>query len=251
MVEKLEKPSGGPLTRAEWAESELRRAVLDGRLAAGERLNMGALSEMLDVSPTPLREALQRLAGNGLITLSPQRGAYVTKLTSTDLADIYHLRLLLEPKAAEEAARRVTDESRARIAEAHSVLATTYGATVSDIVAREAAHREFHVAVVENCGSPRMLRVVAELLDHSARYRVVARNLLGGRPQVVEEHAVIAKAAMAGDGPLTHRLVEEHLNRTFQAAMTYLEQAEHGDDAQRAVTDDGTSETRPDSRALV
>lgn len=234
MAEQLGDPDRRPQTRAEWVESEIRRAVLEGRLAAGERLNMTVLAETLDVSPTPLREALQRLAGNGLITLSPQRGAYVTELTSTDLGDIYKLRLLLEPKAAEEAALRLTGESRARIAEAHAVLAATYGASDSDIVAREAAHREFHVAVVGNCGSPRMLRIVTELLDHSARYRVVARSLLGGRPEVVEEHHVIADAAMSGDSDLTRHLVEDHLNRTYHAAEAYLENMEHlGDAAQQ------------------
>jgi DNA-binding GntR family transcriptional regulator len=233
-VEQLGDPERRPQTRAEWVESEIRRAILEGRLAAGERLNMTALSETLNVSPTPLREALQRLAGNGLITLSPQRGAYVSELTSTDLGDIYKLRLLLEPKAAEIAAERVTEESRERIRQAHTRLAQTYGASVSDIVAREAAHREFHVAVVANCASPRLLEIVTELLDHSARYRVVARNLLGGRPEVVEEHAAIADAAIAGDRSLVGHLVDEHLNRTYHAAMEYLEGTEHATPGQSA-----------------
>lgn len=187
---------------------------------------MTALSESLDVSPTPLREALQRLAGNGLITISPQRGAYVSELSSADLNDIYKLRLLLEPQAAGAAAEHVTAESRERIESARTILGAAYGSSDSDIVAREAAHREFHVAVVKNCGSLRLVRIVTELLDHSARYRVVARNLLGGRPDVVEEHAEIAQAAMSGDRELTGRLVEDHLNRTYLAAMAYLEGAD-------------------------
>ena len=164
----------GPRTRSAWVEGALRDAILDGSLAPGVRLNITTLSERLQVSPTPLREALQRLAGYGLISLSPQRGAFVSELSSDDLFGIYELRTLLETEAAEQSIENLDAVGRDRITNAHSALTIAYSAPDSDRKVRESAHRDFHTSIVANCKSPRMLRIVEELLDHAARYRLVS-----------------------------------------------------------------------------
>lgn len=217
-----EKP---PRTRAEWVEAEIRGSILSGELVPGEKLNIAALSENLQVSPTPLREALQRLAGNGLITISPQRGAFVTELTTADLTDIYSMRMLLEPKAAEESTKRTTDSWRKRVLSAHErTVELAQARSVSDVVARENAHRELHLVISENCGFPRLLSSMRELMDHSARYRIAVRSQLGSRPEVIEEHADIVDAILKSDSESTGRLVLEHVRHTYEAALAYLEE---------------------------
>ena len=219
MTEK-DKP---PRTRAEWVEAEIRGSILSGELVPGEKLNIGALSETLQVSPTPLREALQRLAGNGLITISPQRGAFVTELTAADLTDIYNMRMLLEPKAAEESTKRATQPWRERVVRAHErALELAQAPSVADVVARESAHRELHLVIIENCGFPRLLSAMRELMDHSARYRIAVRSQLGSRPEVVEEHTAIVDAILNGDSARTGLLVREHVGHTYDAALVYL-----------------------------
>src|SRR5260221_8530480 len=86
-------------TRSEWAEDRLRQAILRGELRPGQRLHASDLAERWDVSATPLREAFQRLAGEGLVELLPHRGARVGELAAHATPALYELRLLLEPLA--------------------------------------------------------------------------------------------------------------------------------------------------------
>src|ERR1700759_4375229 len=88
-----------PPTRADWVDSQLRREIISGSLPPGTRLRAEHLAETLGVSPTPLREAFQRLAGEGLVVIEPQRGARVAPIDANDALELYDLRLLLEPLA--------------------------------------------------------------------------------------------------------------------------------------------------------
>ena len=86
-------------TRADWVDALLRAGILSGELAPGSRLVVADLADRYGVSPTPLREALRRLAAEGLVEWLPQRGARVASATRRDAEDLYELRLALEPVA--------------------------------------------------------------------------------------------------------------------------------------------------------
>src|SRR4051812_6824836 len=88
-----------PPTRTHWVDTRLRRQILSGALAPGTKLRAEHLAEPLGVSPPPLREAFQRLAGEGLVVIEPQRGARVAPIDEDDALELYDLRLLLEPPA--------------------------------------------------------------------------------------------------------------------------------------------------------
>ena len=94
------EPEAGPRTRAEWAEDHLRRAIITGDLAPGERVFVEQLSATWRLSATPLREALRTLAGQGLIVLDAQRGARVAKVSVDEMMEVYELRLIVEPLRA-------------------------------------------------------------------------------------------------------------------------------------------------------
>src|SRR5260370_34689442 len=101
-----------PATRSEWAEDRLRQAILRGELRPGQRLHAGDLAERWHVSATPLREAFQRLAGEGLVELLPQRGGRVSELGSDEAARIYELRLLLAAPAPRPSLQAADGQSR-------------------------------------------------------------------------------------------------------------------------------------------
>src|SRR6266568_9381375 len=84
-----------PPTRADWVEKQLRRDILFGVFTPGERLLAADLAKRYTVSPTPLREALQRLATDGLLVMTPQRGVRVAPLPLDSAREIYELRYLL------------------------------------------------------------------------------------------------------------------------------------------------------------
>src|SRR5262245_36826481 len=105
-------PSSPPTTRSDWVEERLRGAILRGELEPGQRLHANGLAERWAVSATPLREAFQRLASDGLVQVLPQRGARVADLSVEDAAEIYELRLLLEPVCLRQSLERADDEHR-------------------------------------------------------------------------------------------------------------------------------------------
>ena len=139
------------------------------------------LAAQWDVSPTPLREAVRTLAGEGLIVLQPQRGARVAEVSAAEMHDVYATRILLEPMRAPALARaggrRLAGSSRSAPGTSSSAR-TRRPRTPLDL---EPAHADFHQALLAACGSPSLLRICAQLATQSLRFRV----LTGSRARAV------------------------------------------------------------------
>src|SRR5260221_6959461 len=108
-----------PPTRADWAHKRLKAAILTGELAPGAKLVTDELAARWSVSPTPLREAFQRLGGHGLVELTSQRGARVAPFSLDEAAELYELRLLLEPRALRASLAASHAPHRAQVRTAH------------------------------------------------------------------------------------------------------------------------------------
>src|SRR5215468_5062472 len=108
-----------PTTRAEWAHTRLKAAILTGELAPGTKLVAEELAARWAVSPTPLREAFQRLGGHGLVELTSQRGARVAPFSLDEAAELYELRLLLEPRALRASLEASDEAHRGDVRAAH------------------------------------------------------------------------------------------------------------------------------------
>jgi DNA-binding GntR family transcriptional regulator len=111
------------VTKTEAAFRALRRAIENGRYHPGEHLRVQRLVEDLRMSPTPIREALRMLQSEGLVVHHAHRGTTVAEYSPEDAAEVYDLRLLLEPLAARLAAERVTDEQLVELRRLHTELA--------------------------------------------------------------------------------------------------------------------------------
>src|SRR5262252_271769 len=108
----------GHRTLAEKAFETLHSAIITGRLRPGTRLPIEELAEHLEMSPMPIREAVRRLDAVGLVDNIPHRGARVTELSITDLAEVYEVRISLETLAIRRAAARFTNVRTARAQQA-------------------------------------------------------------------------------------------------------------------------------------
>jgi DNA-binding GntR family transcriptional regulator len=97
----------------------LRQRIVEGQLAPGAKLNERELSELLQVSRTPLREAIKMLAAEGLVELLPNRGAVVAQMSEQDVADTFEVIAGLEGQSGELAAQRITDAELAEIRALH------------------------------------------------------------------------------------------------------------------------------------
>src|SRR5262245_4668239 len=140
----------GHRTLAEKAFETLHWAIITGRLRPGTRLPIEELAEVLDMSPMPIREAVRRLDAAGLVENIPHRGARVTELSITDLAEVYEARLALELLAIRRAAARF---DAAHEAPAWVRLATLEQMTDDNSAEASAAHDAFHFALYDAADS--------------------------------------------------------------------------------------------------
>jgi DNA-binding GntR family transcriptional regulator len=206
-----------PETRSDWALRRLRTAILTGEFPPGTRLRAEELAERWQVSPTPLREAFQRLGGARLVEVSPQRGVRVADFTLADAADLYALRLRLEPPALRESLERSDDAHRAAISAAHERLSSAR--TIED---GTQSHLDFHAALLDRCPSAWTKRVVGILGEHAQRYILLgAQKFRSGRGPAAE-HALLRDSALAGDVDGTVALLEAHLRGTLESVRAAL-----------------------------
>ncbi len=214
-----------PPTRADWVEQQLRRDVLSGEFVPGERLLAAALVKRYAVSPTPLREALQRLATDGLITMTPQRGVRVAPISLRSAKEIYELRGLLEPLALGKSLLRVNTEWQEKVHHTYFAFIDLLDDENHDLVAAEDLNRAFHQALLSRCESRWLLNVVTMLSDHCIRYRLLSFKKRGGREGVLEEHRAIYEACMRGDSNAATQALERHIMNTFAGLLAILREA--------------------------
>ncbi len=132
------------LTKADYAYAEVRERILSGALPHGATVSQEALAAELDVSTTPLREAMRRLASEGLVVLDAHRDARVAPLTATEARSLFEVRQQLDPLAVRLAAERREAADIARIQDAAASLEPLDAG--SGLAALE-AHRAFHAAL--------------------------------------------------------------------------------------------------------
>lgn len=206
-----------PETRSDWALRRLRNAILTGEFPPGTKLRAEELAERWQVSPTPLREAFQRLGGARLVESSPQRGVRVADFTLDDAADLYSLRLRLEPPALRESLANSDDAHRREIAEAYDRL--TAARTLED---GTQAHLDFHAALLARCPSAWTQRMIGVLAEHAQRYALLgAQRFRNGRGPAAE-HLDLRDAALAGDVERATATLEEHLRGTLDSVRAAL-----------------------------
>lgn len=204
-------------SRTEWAEERLRSSIVSGELAPGARVRVEDLAERWDVSPTPLREAVRTLAGEGLIVLRPQRGARVAEVTAAEMHDVYATRIVLEPMVVRLSLERADGAWRDALAEAWAALGDAYRRRPASPLELEPAHGAFHEAVLAASGSPSLLRICSQLATQSLRYRVLTGA--GVRAEREAEHRELARAALAGDERRVLSLTAAHLGRSAAASL--------------------------------
>lgn len=208
-----------PPTRGEWVVERLRGAIVVGELPPGSRLRTAELAARFGVSPTPLREALQRLAAEGLVELLPQRGARVAPLGVAAGLDVYRIRLMLEPSALAAAVNaNPAPQWGQRVAAALDELNHLTVATPFEPLAFSAMHTGFHQLLLEPCQSPWLLRISRQLAHHSARYQLLSLGLRGGPDHVVAEHTQLA--ALVADRAADE--AQEALRRHIQDTVDHV-----------------------------
>lgn len=218
MVSAL-KPLKRPLALSDQVYQTLRAHLREGTIAAGQPLQEVQLAERLGVSRTPVREALTRLASEGLLA-ADGRSFVVPALSLQDVDDIYELRFLLEPAALRRVAELTTDPAvRAPIEAALADAEAAYKAKDADAF-REANIR-FRNAWKDLVPNRRMVKAIEQYADHMMRIRALTLGDQRVRTIVIKGLRRITAALAAGDGEAAARAMRDHLaeaKRCFIAA---------------------------------
>jgi len=199
--------------------ARLRSAILRGDLAPGAKINLDRLREDYDVSISPLREAVSRLMSDGLVEFEDQRGYSVAPISAANLREITLLRAELDVLALRMAIEQgdlewESDVMRALYRLTHAKRDAA-DAAVTD--AWEAAHTEFHMALLRGCKMPLLLHFCVMLQNMNDRYRrLYLQADVTGR-DIGAEHTAIATAATSRDVGLACSALQDHILATGNA----------------------------------
>ena len=189
-----------------------RARIVTGEWAAGRRLDLEAIARELDVSQTPVREAVLRLEADGFVTRLPYKGAVVRGVEFGFVEEVFALRLRLEGMAARLAARWRTD---AQVEELRATLErASREATKHDWDFQADANDRFHLMVVQVSGAAETARLLAPLLRHTERFIMMLHLNIGMR-EVEHSHQVLVDAVETGDGAGAERAIRAHLLELF------------------------------------
>jgi DNA-binding GntR family transcriptional regulator len=207
-----------PPTSTLRVQEELREAILGGTLEPGARLRAEALAEQLRTSRTPVREALVRLAREGLVEIEPRRGASVRAFDAADLADLYEVRALIEPHAAARAAVRMTAAQLSRLAELCRLAESRGGADEESVGDQMMFNDEFHLIILEAAGSPRLQATMKALVGIPRSFRASFWRDDDQRAQSLFCHHELVTAMRARRSDLAETVMRLHI----QGACVFL-----------------------------
>lgn len=187
----------------------LRRQILDNDLPAGFQATEQEIAETLGVSRTPVREALVRLAGEGLVEVRPRHGMQVLPISADDMREIYQILTGLETVAAESVARNGLSEGE--VAQLRKAVGDMDQALEKDDLRAWAdADERFHLLLVDYCGNRRLRSLVGTYWDQAHRVRMATLRL---RPKPVKssaDHAALLDAILRRDPEAASRIHREH-----------------------------------------
>jgi DNA-binding GntR family transcriptional regulator len=213
-------------SKADLVHRRLKEEIELGELAPGTPLSELWLVERTGASRTPVREALRRLAAEGLVDLVPRQGARVSRVSLRSVRDLFVFRSLLEPAAMRQATEAAAADPAVRRAFAAMRTEFTRVARRAPSPARSRAFYDvadrFDRAIIGATGNEHLRRTIAELRTHTARLR----NLSHVDPQRVEvsvaEHLRMCDALLAGDADAAAAAIAEHLAQTLETIFGNL-----------------------------
>ena len=216
-------------TRASAIYFDLRDAILDGSLTPGAKLNVRGLSERFETGLSPIREALNRLATEGLARHADNRGFVVSPVSLPELMDLTQARCWMNDIGIHKSIELGDAEWEELILVTCHRLTRAPRApngTFGPASAWNVAHKAFHQALISACGSNWLIETCSQLFDSAERYRSLARLAGASRSDPRNEHHEILAAALNRDGDKAAALLTEHFQRTAELVRTVVGEIE-------------------------
>ncbi len=210
----------------------IKANIINYNYPPGYNLNLNQLSEMLGVSHTPIKDALFRLAGEGLVEIAPRKGTYVKDVTLEDIHEILQVRLILETEAVGAITAGLTDEQLLQFAGLYGqMISVRVGENdVASYKAYMEHDSEFHLLFFQILGNQRLLNIYRNLNAHIqiVRFRLLDRR--GKNVTTDQEHANILEALRERNPEKAREAVRQHL-LSLDRALTVLRSRDAGEKA--------------------
>lgn len=201
-------------TLPEQVANRLRDMIVENQLMPGERIRERAISAELDVSRTPLREALQVLAAEGLVELLPNRGAVVSKPSPEDVREMLEVQGVLEEHAGHLFCANATDADIGEIKALHFEMLAAFERR--ERLTYFKLNQRIHRKIIEVAGNGALDGIHEMLSARLFRFRYQPNLKIEHWRSAIEEHEEILKALVARDGILLGRVLRSHLKTTWE-----------------------------------
>lgn len=202
--------------------SDLRKAIIFGKLGPGERLIEIQLSQQYNCSRGPIREALSKLAQEGFVEIFPNRGASVAKISSEEVADYYSLLALLEGKAVEWATPNLNQKDFALLDHIQKLLHQSLDKEEDLRMRLWSEHnRSFHQVFWVRCGNRKLRDNVESIRQQIFRFRYTSL-MVASYNDYYKDHEEIIAAAKAGNAEEAGRAMNQHIERAKQVLNDFF-----------------------------
>ena len=197
----------------------IREDILSGRYEQNTVLKEAAIGAELGVSRTPVREALRQLELEGLVTIIPNRGAYVNMITAKDVQDIYVIRSMLEGLCARWATQSITDEQLDSMEE--TLCLSEYHTSKKNYEKLYELDSLFHEQLYEAGGSRILNHILSDFHDYVKMVRKATISTSSRSVTSTEEHRAIFEAIKEKDPDKAEALAKEHVKHTIESIQAY------------------------------
>jgi len=202
------------------AYDQIKEWILDFSIKPGSHLSIGELAEALGISRTPVREALSRLEQKHMVVRMPMKGFTVKALDLEEIKDLFEVRTAVEILAARQAARRLSTESRAQIAESLDATAATiekgFKSRSLDL------EQNFHVKILEASGNIALAEIGRGVLERIWAIQRFGLVTFDEMYLAHEQHTGIFRAMIEGNSERAAFLMQEHMEHTTKFLMERL-----------------------------
>ncbi|MFS8975334.1 GntR family transcriptional regulator [Cupriavidus necator] len=209
------------------ALTRMRTAIIRCELPPGSRLKVDSLSKAYGLSSSPIREALNRLAQEGIVQATENRGFWVAPMSVADFQDITRMRSLLEPEALRDAIEHGDEEWEIAVLTAFHRLSLAEKKLGTGPVALDDGwaerHRAFHMALFSATPSALLLGMVESLFDRAERYRRFSALHRTEERHKGSEHEALMKAALDRDADKATKLLRSHIGGTLASVAAALQ----------------------------
>jgi len=216
---------------SEQAYDRIRRDIIQGELFPGDKLTIEAMSDRYGIGAVPVREALNRLSSEGLVERRSHRGFNVTPISIAELEELVKTRIWLETLALTESMKNHDKAWEERLVVSFHWLARTQRQLPNDSSREtseewESRHKDFHMLLLDRCGSSWLLDFCSTLMDQAVRYRNLSMNTNPNKQRregASAEHSAILDAVLDHDTVRACSLLDEHYRVTLESLRTVLE----------------------------